>query len=225
MKRESNMSTEHKINATARVVEGKGASRRLRHAGIVPAIVYGGHAAPVSIQLDHEKLWLTAQTEWFYSSIITLDIDGKTEKVLLRDLQRHPWKARVLHLDFQRVSEHEAIRVSVPLHFINEDISPAGKVANVVISRNVNEVTVQCLPKDLPESLQVDLAALNVGDMIHLSQLKLPAGVEIPELKLGKEHDVLVASAAYVQEEAEPAPAEGEAAAAPAAGKEGSGEK
>ena len=186
------MATEHKITAFGREDAGKGASRRLRRAGRIPAIVYGGDAAPRSVQLEHEKTWLASQNEWFYSSILDLDLDGKVQKVLLRDIQRHPYRQQIMHIDFQRVSENQAIRVSVPLHFLNEDKSPAGKAADVVVMHELNEVEISCLPKDLPEFIAVDLADFALGDIIHLSQLELPAGVEIPELKLGKEHDVAV---------------------------------
>ena len=127
------MSTEHNIQATSRNVEGKGASRRLRHAASIPAIVYGGKSAPQPIQLDHEKIWLAQQHEWFYSSILNLDIDGKTEQVLLRDMQRHPFKQIIMHLDFQRVDANQALRASVPLHFMNQDTSPAGKTAGCLL--------------------------------------------------------------------------------------------
>ena len=186
------MATEHKITAFGREDAGKGASRRLRRAGRIPAIVYGGHADPASIELDHEKTWLASQNEWFYSSILTMDVDGKAQKVLLRDMQRHPYRQQIMHLDFQRVSENEAIRTAVPLHFLNQDKSPAGKAADVVITLELNEVVVSCLPKDLPEYIEVDLSNFALGGIVHLSELKLPAGVEIPELKLGKEHDVAV---------------------------------
>jgi len=184
--------SEHTIKATGRTVEGKGASRRLRRASSIPAIVYGGTAAPQPIQLDHEKLWLISQNDWFYSSIISLDVDGKVESVLLRDMQRHPFKQLILHLDFMRVTANQTIRVAVPLHFLNQDTSPAGKAADVVVTHELNEIQVSCLPKDLPEFIEIDLADLKLGDMIHLSEVKMPAGVEIPELKLGKEHDVAV---------------------------------
>ena len=202
------MATEHKITAFGREDAGKGASRRLRRAGRIPAIVYGGHAEPASIELDHEKTWLASQNEWFYSSILTMDVDGKAQKVLLRDMQRHPYRQQIMHLDFQRVSENEAIRTAVPLHFLNQDKSPAGKAADVVITHELNEVVVSCLPKDLPEYIEVDLADFALGGIIHLSELKLPAGVEIPELKLGKEHDVAVVIATHGKEEAEEAPVE-----------------
>jgi large subunit ribosomal protein L25 len=197
--------SEHIIKATGRSVEGKGASRRLRRAASIPAIIYGGKAAPQPVQLDHEKVWLASQNEWFYSSILTLDVDGKSESVLLRDMQRHPYKQIIMHLDFQRVDENQAIRVAVPLHFLNEDKSPAGKAADVVVTHELNEVEVSCLPKDLPEFIEIDLSALAVGDIVHLSELKLPKGVEIPELKLGKEHDVAVVIAKHGKEEIEEA--------------------
>jgi large subunit ribosomal protein L25 len=197
------MATTHEIKVQRREDEGKGASRRLRHAGTVPAIVYGGELKPVSIQLNHNDVWLASQNDWFYASILDLSLGGDVQKVLLRDMQRHPFKQQILHLDFQRVNENEALRVSVPLHFLNEDKSPAGKAAEVVVTHELNEVEISCLPKDLPEFIEIDLSALEVGTVIHLSDLKLPNGVEIPELKLGKEHDVAVVIAKYGQEEAE----------------------
>ena len=208
--------SEHTIKATSRAVEGKGASRRLRHAASIPAIVYGGKSAPQPIQLDHEKIWLAQQHEWFYASILNLDIDGKVEQVLLRDMQRHPFKQIILHLDFQRVDANLTLRAKVPLHFLNEETSSAGKAADVVVLHELNDIEVSCLPKDLPEFIEVDLSALTVGDIIHLSELKLPAGVELPELKLGKEHDVAVVIAKHGREDAveEAAP---EAAEVPAA--------
>ena len=197
------MATEHKISATGRNDEGKGASRRLRRSALIPAIVYGGDAAPQSVQLEHEKTWIASQNEWFYSSILDLDLDGKVQKVLLRDIQRHPYRQQIMHIDFQRVSENQAIRVSVPLHFLNEDKSPAGKAADVVVTHELNEVEISCLPKDLPEYIEVDLGALASGKTVHLSEIALPAGVEIPELKLGKEHDVAVVVARHGRQEAE----------------------
>ena len=209
--------SEHKISATGRDAAGKGASRRLRRAASIPAILYGGNAAPQSIQLEHEKTWLASQNEWFYSSILDLDLDGKVQKVLLRDMQRHPYKQIIMHLDFQRVDENQALRVKVPLHFLNQETSPAGKTAGVVITHELNEVEVSCLPKDLPEFIEIDLVALAVGGSVHLSELKLPKGVEIPELRLGKEHDVAVVIARHGREEVEEAAAPEAAAEVPAA--------
>ena len=218
------MATIHEIPAETRKDEGKGASRRLRTSGKVPAIVYGSTDAPASIQLEHNTVWLASQNEWFYSSILDLKLDGNAQKVLLRDLQRHPFKAQLLHLDFQRVDENKAIRIRVPLHFLDQEKSPAGKMAGILISHAMTDVEISCLPKDLPENIQVDLSELKVGDIVHLSALKLPNGVEIPELRLGKEHDSAVVTAQEIKQEVEVAPvaAEGEAAAAagatPAAG-------
>ena len=219
--------SEHKITATSRKDEGKGASRRLRHAGQVPAIVYGGHAEPASIQLEHERTWLLSQQDWFYSSIIDLEVDGKSQQVLLRDMQRHPYKQRIMHLDFQRVNANEAIRFAVPLRFINVEVSTAGKTAGVVVTHELNELQVSCLPGDLPEHIDVDLSGLNPGDTIHLSQVKLPKGVEVAEAKLGADHDVAVVMARFARTETEETTAEAPAAegAAPAApAEEGKGE-
>ncbi|MFT3754344.1 MAG: 50S ribosomal protein L25/general stress protein Ctc [Pseudoxanthomonas sp.] len=206
------MSNTHTINVQRREVEGKGASRRLRTSGNVPAIVYGGELKPVNIQLNHNEVWLASQNDWFYSSIIDLSLGGDVQKVLLRDMQRHPYKQLIMHLDFQRVNENEVLRTAVPLHFVNEEKSPAGKSAEVVVTHELNEVVVECLPKDLPEFIEIDLSELAVGAVIHLSELKLPAGVAIPELKLGKEHDVavVIAKAGKGGEEEAEAPAAAE---------------
>jgi large subunit ribosomal protein L25 len=217
------MATIHEIPAESRKDEGKGASRRLRRTDKVPAILYGSSEPPASIQLEHNTVWLASQNEWFYSAILDLKLDGKTQRVLLRDLQRHPFKAQLLHIDFQRVDENKAIRIRVPLHFLNQEKSPAGKMSGVLISHAMNDVEISCLPKDLPEYIEVDLSALALGDIVHLSDLKPPSGVEIPELRLGKEHDAAVVTAQEIKEEVEVAPVvEGEAAAAagaaPAAG-------
>lgn len=199
--------SEHTIKATGRNVEGKGASRRLRRAAQLPAIVYGGSAAPQAIQIEHEAIWLASHHEWFYSSILSLDIDGKVEQVLLRDMQRHPYKQLIMHLDFQRVDANQALRTKVQLRFLGQEKSVAGKTGGVIIMHELTEVEVSCLPKDLPEAIDVDLSELAIGQVVHLSDLKLPAGVEIPALKLGKEHDVAVVVAKHGKEEAEEAAA------------------
>ncbi|MCE7031042.1 50S ribosomal protein L25/general stress protein Ctc [Lysobacter sp. GX 14042] len=186
------MSTHTTIKATGRSVEGKGASRRLRRDGALPGIIYGGKSEPQLIQLDQEKVWLAQQNEWFYSSILDLEVDGKVESVILRDIQRHPYKQVIMHLDFQRIDQKQALRASVPLHFINEETSPAGKNAEVIVMKELNQVEVSCLPKDLPENIVVDLANLELGDTIHLSQVQLPEGVEIPSLALGPDQDIAV---------------------------------
>ena len=210
------MAKSHKISVQLRKDEGKGASRRLRRAGQVPAIVYGGKLAPVSIQIEHEAVWLASKHEWFYAAILDLDLNGDVQKVLLRDMQRHPFKSQINHIDFQRVLDDQAIRLRVPLHFLNQEQSVAGKTSGVIIMHELNEVLVSCLPKDLPEFIEVDLSGLGIGDIIHLSEVKLPAGVEIPELKLGKEHDIAIVIAREAKEEIDVVPAEGEAAPADA---------
>ncbi|MCD9086084.1 50S ribosomal protein L25/general stress protein Ctc [Stenotrophomonas sp. SY1] len=196
------MAKSHEIKVSRRDVQGQGASRRLRHAGVVPGIVYGGDKEPVKVQFNHNEIWLAQFNDWFYSSIIDLNLDGTIHKVLLRDMQRHPFKQLVMHLDFQRVNDNEVLHASVPLTFINEDTSPAGKAADVLVTHELKEVAIACLPKDLPESIEVDLGELKAGDIIYLSGLKLPAGVEIPALKLGKNHDdaVVIAKAAGAEE-------------------------
>ncbi len=171
---------------------------------MIPAIIYGGEQRPVSIQLNHEQIWLAQQNEWFYSSILDLNVDGAgAEKVLLRDLQRHPYRQLVMHVDFQRVSSDAKLSVAVPLHFINQATSPAGKVGGVVITHELNEVQVSCLPKDLPEFIEVDLSTLNVGHVIHLSDITFPIGVEL-STRLDKEHDmaVVIAKHAVIEDDA-----------------------
>ena len=213
------MAKTHEILAQSRKDEGKGASRRLRRTAFVPAVVYGAGQAPQSIQIEHNTILLAAKHEWFFSSVLDLNVDGKVQKVLVRDWQKHPFKLQMLHMDFQRINENEAIRVNVPIHFLNQEKSPAGKTAGVVISHNMTEVEISCLPKDLPEFIDLDLTDLKPGDIVHLSELKLPANVEIVALHLGADHDVAVVTAAYVQEEVDAAPAAeaAEAEAKPAA--------
>ena len=208
------MAQTHEIKAQSRNDEGKGASRRLRRAAMVPAVVYGGTQPPQSIQIEHNTVLLAAKHEWFFSSILDLNVDGKVQKVLVRDWQKHPFKQQMLHMDFLRINENEAVRVNVPLHFLNQEKSPAGKTSGVVISHNLTEVEVSCLPKDLPEFIELDLGELKPGDIVHLSQVKLPKGVSLPALHLGADHDIAVVTANTVKEEAAPA---AEAAPAPEA--------
>ena len=220
------MANEHKLTAFGRKDEGKGASRRLRHAGRIPAVVYGGGADPVSIELEHEPTWLAQMNDWFYSSIITLAVDGKAQQVLLRDMQRHPYKQIIMHLDFQRVKAGEKIHVKVPLHFINIDESPAGKAADVSVTSEMNDLDIVCLPKDLPEFIEVDLGNINAGDTVYLADVKLPSGVELSHA-VSEEHNPAVAVARFVREEVEeevvaeeegaevPATQQGDADAAP----------
>ncbi len=157
--------------------QGSGASRRLRRAGQTPGIIYGGTEAPVAVSLDHNALYHALKKEAFHSSILDMKIDGKAEKVVLRDFQVHAYKQLVMHVDFQRVDPNEKLHVKVPLHFVNADIAPVVKLSGGVISHVLNELDVSCLPKDLPEFIEVDLSTMADGASFHVSDLKLPAGV------------------------------------------------
>jgi large subunit ribosomal protein L25 len=175
------MSISFTVKATRRDDLGKGASRRLRHAGHVPAVVYGGHAEPISLTLVHKDLWHSLENEAFYSHVLDLEIDGTVEKVVLRDLHRHPFKALVMHADFQRVSADEVMHAHVPLHFLNEGTCIGAKKGGV-ISHLATEVEITCLPSDLPEFIAVDLAALDLDHTLHLADLVAPQGVSFREL-------------------------------------------
>lgn len=166
-----------KVVAFPRKEQGSGASRRLRNAGQTPAIIYGGNGAPVAITLDHNALFHALKKEAFHSSILDMEIEGKAEKVLLRDFQMHAYKAIVLHADFQRVDPNKQIHVKVPLHFVNAEISPAVKLGGAIISHVMNELDINCLPGDLPEFIEVDLSKVESGQSIHVSNLTLPKGV------------------------------------------------
>lgn len=168
-----------KVVATTRQLHGTGASRRLRHSGRTPGIVYGGTAKPVAIELDHNALYHSLRVEAFHSSILELEIDGKTETVLLRDTQMHPYRQQVLHIDFQRVDAAEKIQLRVPLHFLNQEASPAVKLQGAIVSHIVTDIEVSCLPKDLPEFINVDLANLSVEHPIHLSNITIPPAVTV----------------------------------------------
>lgn len=199
---------QHNFKAEGRNVEGKGASRRLRRSAMIPAIVYGGGAEPQPIQIEHEAIWLASQNDWFYSSILTLDLDGKPQQVLLRDMQRHPFKQLIMHLDFQRVRAGEKLRTRVPLHFTNIEASPAGKNAEVSVTSEMNDVEVLVLPKDLPEFIEVDLGKIEAGDTVYLGDVTLPQGVELTH-PVSEDHNPAVAVARFVKVEEE-APVEAE---------------
>jgi len=168
-----------KVIAFARKEQGTGASRRLRNAGQTPGIIYGGTEAPVSITLDHNALYHALKKEVFHSSILDLEVDGKVEKVLLRDFQVHAYKQLVLHADFQRVDPNKKIHVKVPLHFVNAEVSPAVKLHAAVISHVAVELDISCLPADLPEFVTLDLSKLEAGQSLHVSDVVLPAGVTV----------------------------------------------
>ncbi len=166
------------ISATTRKAQGTGASRRLRKANRVPGIVYGAGEATM-IELDHNTLYYALRNEAFHASILSLDLDGKKQSVLLRDFQMHPFRQQVQHIDFQRVDAKKKVHMKVPLHFINADVAPGVKVGGGIVSHVLNELEIACLPADLPASIEVDLAALDLGHSIHVSDVKLPKGVEV----------------------------------------------
>jgi large subunit ribosomal protein L25 len=199
------------INAQARTLQGSGASRRLRRAGKVPAIIYGGAATPQAIEIDHNELLINLKKEAFHASILNIVLDGKKQQVLLRDTQRHAFKPLILHVDFQRVDATHELHTKVPLHFVNEETAPGVKLSGGLVNHVITELDVHCLPKDLPAFIEVDLAALNVGDTIHLSQIKLPKGVKLVQHSADDSVVVGVVGKGGGSEEAEAA--EGEAAA------------
>lgn len=182
------------ITAVKRDSKGTGASRRLRRAGKVPGVVYGANKDAVSFEIDHKALFLQFRHEAFHASILTLNLDGSKESVLLRDYQMHPVRNTIQHIDFQRVSATEKIHVKVPLHFINQDTAPGVKTGGGVVTHIFTEADVSCLAKDLPEFIEVDLGAAEVGSTIHLSEIKLPKGVEFVQLSHGD--DAAVATVA-----------------------------
>ncbi len=215
-----------KVVANTRNTQGTGASRRLRRAGKVPGIVYGSSDAPVNIELDHNNLFHALRKEAFHSSILDLEIDGKgASNVLLRDVQMHPFKQQVLHIDFQRVAANEKIHVRVPLHFINAEVSPAVKLSSNVVSHVMNDIEVVCLPSELPEFIEIDLSSLEAQGTIHVSDMKLPAGVSVTP-----HPEEVVATAttprAMIEEKAAELEAAAAAPATPAAGGDaGKGDK
>ncbi len=188
------MSTENIVNAEIRTDRGKGASRRLRRDGKLPGIVYGAGDEPISLTLDHNKMVQNTDSESFYSQILTLDVEGKSMRVIVRDLHRHPYKRLLMHIDFMRVSENELIQISVPLHYMGEEDCVGVKLGGGIINHVETEVLVSCLPKDLPEFIEVDLSQLNIGESVHLSDLIFPEGVTSVDLSHGEDHDKGLAS-------------------------------
>ena len=215
------MKTSFELVAEFRETQGKGASRRLRHEGKVPAILYGGHADARTLTLNDQKLLIMLDNERFYSTILSLKVGDQTQQAILKDVQRHPFKNAIVHIDFQRVEENEKIRISIPLHFTGAAVSPGVKSHGGIVSHMRTETEVSCLPKDLPEFIEVDISGLSLNESIHLSQLKVPEGVTLTDL--AKDDAAVVAIHSPRAEEPEPtaavaagAPVEG-AAAAPAA--------
>jgi len=229
-----------KVVANKRDTQGTGASRRLRHAGKVPGVLYGGKGEAQSIEVEHNPLFHSLRKEKFHASILDMELDGAPERVLLRAFQMHPYKLQVLHIDFQRVAEDQKLHMRVPLHFSGQESSPAAKTDGVLISHIMSEVAIACLPKDLPEFIAIDLSQLSVNDTVRVRDLKMPDGVT-PVLK-GKENPVVVAVtvrgeevveevvgvapvAADVPATAQKAPTEPAAAAAGKSDKGGKGDK
>ncbi len=182
------------ISAVKRDAKGTGASRRLRRAGAVPGVLYGGGKEALAIELNAKELFLQFRREAFHASVLNLNLEGKKENVLLRDFQMHPVRNTIQHIDFQRVSATEKIHVKVPFHFINADVAPGVKLGGGIVAHIQTEADVSCLAKDLPEFIEVDVANLEMGHSIHLSQIKLPKGVEFVQLAHGD--DAAVASIA-----------------------------
>ncbi len=192
------------LNAEPRDNVGKGASRRLRRTGKVPGIVYGTEKGAVSIQLDNDDLWHHLEKEAFYSHILTLNIGKESEEVVLRDLQRHPYKPRILHIDLQRIKATEKISMRVPLHILNEASCPGVKDEKGIVNSLLTQLEILCLPKDLPEYIEIDIGELHVGDSIHLNELKLPEGIELEIIVSGGDPNQAVLSIQPPQAEEEP---------------------
>jgi large subunit ribosomal protein L25 len=228
------------ISARKREAQGTGASRRLRQAGRVPGIVYGGDRSPMNIEFDHKDLFLNLRNEKFHASILSLEVDGAKEQVLLRAVNMHPYKLQVQHVDFQRVSKDKKIHMKVPLHFVNAEKSPGVKEQAGVVNHVMNELDITCFPDDLPEYIEVDLSAITVGHSVHVRDLSMPKGVEpaihrnenpvvvtvvIPAVAAEEEEAPAVAAAEVPTTEQAAPGKEGEAGAADKAGDKGAEKK
>ncbi|MGN6319786.1 50S ribosomal protein L25/general stress protein Ctc [Trinickia sp.] len=202
-----------KVVAFERSLQGTGASRRLRNSGKTPGIVYGAAAEPQLIELDHNALWHALKKEAFHSSILDLEVAGKAERVLLRDVQYHPFRQLVLHVDFQRVDPNKKLHTKVPVHFMNQETNPAVKLGGAIISHVVTEVEIECLPGDLPEFVELDLAKVEAGQSLHAKDITLPKGVSLVA-HIESENPVIASAAVPAGATAAEAAAEGEAPAA-----------
>ena len=213
------------INAEIREDVGKGASRRLRHQGKIPAVIYGGKKDPAALTLEHAPLMHAASQESFYSSILEIAVaDGRKQKVVVRDVHHHPFKQQIMHLDFLRVSAEAILKISVPIHYTNEDESEAGKTSGVIIQHLITEVEIAALPANLPEYLEVDLSELDDGDVVMMTDIILPEGVEIPALAAEGEGEIMIANTTHVKESQGTGAAAAEEAAAAEAELEVTGE-
>ncbi len=217
------MSTDYQINAEPRSDTGKSASRRFRREGKIPAVVYGAGKDNVSLLLDHREVFHKLETEGFHSAIIKINTGKNVEQAILRDVQMHPVKPAVMHIDFQRVSATEKLHIAVPIHFVGEEEAPGVKTEHGIMSHMINEVDVSCLPADLPEYLEVDVSGLNLGDAVHLSDINVPEGVELTAL-LHEGEDQVVATVYAPQIDAEAEEAEEAEAAAAEEAEEGEAE-
>lgn len=194
------MANSNVIHAELREDVGKGASRRLRHQGKIPAVLYGGDRDPASLTLNHDPMLHAIENESFFSSILEIQIsDGRTQSVVVRDIHYHPYKQQIMHFDFMRISADEQLKMYVPIHYTHEAESPAGKESGVIIQHLVTEVEISALPANLPEYLEMDLSKLESGDVVMMSDLKLPEGVVIPELSDDEEDDVMIANTSHVK--------------------------
>jgi large subunit ribosomal protein L25 len=213
--RRAPMSEDFDLVAEIREGQGKGASRRLRHEGKVPAIIYGAGRPPRALTFDHNRVLHQLENESFYSSILNIKVGEKSQAAIVKDIQRHPAKQWIMHMDFQRIVEDVKIKMNVPIHYLNEEDAVGVRLGGGSVSRLMTEVEVTCLPKDLPEYFELDIAELELNEMLHLSDLKVPDGVEIVELTHGEERDQPVVSihvikAAPIEEDIVEEAAEGE---------------
>lgn len=211
------MSVKFELQAELRTAKGTGASRRLRRDGLVPVVMYGAGKDPVMLSVPHDTVFHEIQNEAFFTSILTVKFGQQSDQAILRDLQMHPYKPRVQHMDLQRISATEKLHISVPLHFVGEDVAPGVKQQGGIVSHLVTEVDVSCLPSQLPEFLTVDVSAMSIGDSIHLSNLAVPEGVSLTALAHGNDLAVVTISVVRASTEAEEgAPAAVEPSAVPA---------
>ncbi len=194
------MSDDFDLIAELREDQGKGASRRLRHQGLVPAIIYGAGRPPRTLAFDHNRVIQQLENESFYSSVLNIKVGNKSQAAILKDVQRHPSKAQIMHLDFQRIVEDQEIKMLVPIHFLGEDIAPGVKQGGGKVQHMITEVEVVCLPRHLPEYLEIDVSELELDEMLKLSDIKLPEGVSIPALAQGEEADRGVVSIHVIKE-------------------------
>ncbi len=228
------MSDDFDLIAEIREDQGKGASRRLRHQGLVPAIIYGAGRPPRALTFDHNRVIQQLANESFYSSVLNIKVGEKSQAAILKDVQRHPSKALIMHMDFQRIVEDQEIKMLVPIHFLGEDVAPGVKLGGGKVMHLINELEIVCLPKHLPEYLDIDVSELELDAMLKMSDIKLPEGVSIPALAQGEEADRPVVTIQVIkevvieeEEELEPGavPVEGEEAPEDAAPAEGEGEE